>query len=836
MLKIMKKILLIFIIFILLFEFSCSNSISYASTEDIINGITNLGGGIVSIIFWPMRALATAITLGINILTTELAEVSGIDEDYSNDQTYFITPYEIFFNKYNLLDVNFFEIDESKNDFSNKLKCAVSEWYYIVRLIASVILLVILIYVGIRMALSTVASDKVKYRKMFFDWLCSIALVFLMHYIIIFVIYVNEAIVNALSQAFSGDEAVQDAILKLVGMGVVGIGIPNITAVIVFIMLTFQTIAFLIAYVNRMLKVAFLIIISPLITITYSIDKMGDGKAQAFGNWLKEFVYTILIQPFHCIIYYTFGSVAFELFVGNSILDGIFNIGATGEYNYLINGLLAVFCLKFINDGEKIVRNIFGFQDDERTGASMAVGAAMGYAAVKHATKFGTGARKGINMAKTNLAKFGVDLSGAKSEAGRLIANAGNKLGVSMPSLPDPLKENLSKVSGKKQEIAGKIKDKKRTISNVFNKTPIAPVVYKGKKFGAWMMSKNKNSLGATMGVIAGMAAYATGSTSAMEAVGTGHATEKVVTAFSGSSDKKLAEDVSELASDLDKKDYEELKARWEEKKDELQDMRAQVQQISESISQRLKSMNISEKDIENMTDLENNSHYIKAMELREAARNLYIKNVNQQDINKLIDEADQEESLANDEVNLANDIKKRNELQESISKLEVLETTYNEFFTQKAAAARMKLRRKGSTKKEVKTTIQEIQMLLMENKRNSKNTKSVPELTEEETTDILDTTEYMSNVLKLAAKKRSIMQPEEIQELTRNATGLTESDDEFEKINEQLEMLFTHYEKNEIASIYQNSNSQFKTRASALDTEIAKSANKKSKKKYNLE
>ena len=52
--------------------------------------------------------------------------------------------------------------------------------------------------------------------------------------------------------------------------------------------------------------IGFLIVISPLITITYSIDKAGDGKAQAFSIWFNELVTNILIQPLHAIIYLIF--------------------------------------------------------------------------------------------------------------------------------------------------------------------------------------------------------------------------------------------------------------------------------------------------------------------------------------------------------------------------------------------------------------------------------------------------------------------------------------------------------------------------------------------------
>ena len=48
-------------------------------------------------------------------------------------------------------------------------------------------------------------------------------------------------------------------------------------------------------YIKRMITVAFLILISPIITITYSIDKAGNGKAEAFSTWLREFLHNVLI-------------------------------------------------------------------------------------------------------------------------------------------------------------------------------------------------------------------------------------------------------------------------------------------------------------------------------------------------------------------------------------------------------------------------------------------------------------------------------------------------------------------------------------------------------------
>ena len=96
-----------------------------------------------------------------------------------------------------------------------------------------------------------------------------------------------------------------------------------------------------------MMTIAFLITIAPLVTITYSIDKIGDGKSQALNAWLKEFSYTILIQPFHCITYLALGSIGTQLLERNDNFGDIF---------------IGLYFLSFILQSENIVRGIFGIQ------------------------------------------------------------------------------------------------------------------------------------------------------------------------------------------------------------------------------------------------------------------------------------------------------------------------------------------------------------------------------------------------------------------------------------------------------------------------------------------
>ena len=64
---------------------------------------------------------------------------------------------------------------------------------------------------------------------------------------------------------------------------------------IAFCILVGITLSFLFFYIKRMLTLAFLVIISPIVTITYAIDKMGDNQSQALNKWVKEFLSLIHI-------------------------------------------------------------------------------------------------------------------------------------------------------------------------------------------------------------------------------------------------------------------------------------------------------------------------------------------------------------------------------------------------------------------------------------------------------------------------------------------------------------------------------------------------------------
>lgn len=417
--RVLKKFLIVLLIVITLNNFFLGNytyavGAGEAAATTVIELIEDIFGTVVGILAIIPKLVALAVGAAINGLTAAVAYSANDSLELPA-----ISPFDIIFNKVDLVKIDFFNIVDD-GSIVMTIRQGVATWYYVMRIIASGILLVILIYVGIRMAISTVADDKAMYKKMLVDWCASLALVFLLQYIIIFTLTVNNAIIDALSTFMNSNSdistGIEHAYLEIFKMSL-GIDIESIAATIIYCILVWQTLGLFISYFNRMLKLAFLIIIAPLITLTYSIDKMGDGKAQALGTWLREFVFTILLQPFHCVIYMSMINIAFSFLIGttNGTITDKIPVIFDAHNNSLSYAIIAILCVLFVKEAEKIVRKIFQFQDDGSTGLDKGLIAST--ALLKFSGKAGVSTAKGINNAKNFIAQNPERMRNIKADA-----------------------------------------------------------------------------------------------------------------------------------------------------------------------------------------------------------------------------------------------------------------------------------------------------------------------------------------------------------------------------------------------------------------------------------
>ena len=527
----MKRILLI-ILCIITLVFSMPKQTEAGTIEDFVNLMLKIPDAV-------MRLFNDISGESISNFKIKLNLKGWSSDTKGSAYNFDVTPYDIFtsglvyqraadfdgnlgdekYIRIPVLDINFFrddtEIQNYANSSANILKPVVSNVYKSLRNLVLVMMMVVLLYVGIRIVVSTAVTDQVKYKQWLVDWVVGICLLIIMQYIMSFLMNVNEMIVEMLgenressyyislsklgggldtyynswgdvkndatpgtdsydpgvrlfyldhfdvrnkdngSDCFDFDEntgeihverndwasesengnvfinarifkpadEVKNKMIKAISAGVgatIGALSPiaptavsaaagtagwSIASAIVgeddddswadktvyrcnlpefcrtlttlgskyvliyrgsgvyesytenedvdksnsrfgeyaflYILLVLETCIFFYTYLKRVFKLAFYTMIAPLIAFMYPIDKLGDGKAQAFNTWFKEYMFNVLVQPLHLLLYTVFIYAASELVRENIIY-------AIGAYGYMIAA-------------EKFFKKIFGF-------------------------------------------------------------------------------------------------------------------------------------------------------------------------------------------------------------------------------------------------------------------------------------------------------------------------------------------------------------------------------------------------------------------------------------------------------------------------------------------
>lgn len=373
------------------------------------------------------------------VVVTYLVEASLPNTFYL--PIYAISPQEIFANKISILDVNFFNPNNyddiespvggniiQQQSSAKSLQGYISGAYFVIRNVAIIGLLSILVYIGIRIIVSSSAQDKAKYKQRFLDWIVAMCLIFFLHYIMNFAVTIVDLITNALNSQTKSLTVVvgannngrfseykyEDSNESIFGDGTIASSLRESQVItpsadgteifiwptnlmgkarielqlepedmsaenkllrkfgytVIFLVLVVYTVMFLFIYLKRLLMLAFLTMIAPLVAMTYPLDKLHDGSAQALNMWFKEYIFNLLIQPFHLLLYTILVGSAMEM-VTDNLLYGLAAIG-------------------FMLPAEKLLRKFFGFDKASTVAGGSALGGALAMQGINQLRKLGS--------------------------------------------------------------------------------------------------------------------------------------------------------------------------------------------------------------------------------------------------------------------------------------------------------------------------------------------------------------------------------------------------------------------------------------------------------------
>lgn len=321
----------------------------------------------------------------IQELIFAVASSAGVN---SEDVTTYITPLDIFFNKFTLLDINIFSNETGNgtqletDGLVYKLRQNAAFWYYIFRIMAFGALLITFVINAIKaLSSSSTIEQKTTAKKALKDWFSSFVLVLFMHILVIFIINVNNSLIKVIENV-AGSVEVGGIMESLLEACFSSSFVLRCSSLLVYVLMIYQTVKYLLIYIQRFLTTFFLIVISPIIPVWHSTEKTIGNRSVALNGWLREFIFNVFLQLLHCIIYIVIVGAAMVALTSNP--DEVIKLTDIGAAAF------AVLALFFISHAERLLKNILGFNkaitvtnnvlQTAYTGTALAVSAAAGAA------------------------------------------------------------------------------------------------------------------------------------------------------------------------------------------------------------------------------------------------------------------------------------------------------------------------------------------------------------------------------------------------------------------------------------------------------------------------
>ena len=368
----------------------------------------------------------------IRSINYQLASSGGVTSAAHQGE---ITPFDIFFNRFTLLDANIFSTENrdgvplDQDSIVYKIRVTTAVLYYAIRTIAIILVSVLLTWNLVRsLSKSTSADQKVVAKNAIVDSVVSIALIMFMHIIIILILNFNDLLLQVIEKftpySDSGNffNALEDAVFS-------SNYILAVTSLVIYGLLEWQTFKYILVYIQRFLVIVLLVIISPIVPITYATDRMRGGKGLALNGWFKELFFNVFVQVLHAIVYAALVGTAMAALTTSVNANTITTVGD------LSTAIVAITAMLFIKYAEKMVKTIFGFDNSQIINTNVWANAASTVVSVASSVRNSTNSVAQRVAAGGPLVSFGQNLDGSHIGIGQVAQGLGNSAGRNLNQL-----------------------------------------------------------------------------------------------------------------------------------------------------------------------------------------------------------------------------------------------------------------------------------------------------------------------------------------------------------------------------------------------------------------
>lgn len=365
--------------------------------ENLMNGIIGMGLGVLG---KPLAMVVNLVNVLLFVIMYATFGLSGI-----SNSMMFPFPDQIIFNGIPMLDPNFINPVTKDTAIVNIMSGIVQKMYYSFFTLAGTVFILAAVIIGIKLAFSSLASEKAQYKEAIKHWIMGLGILFLMHFVLAGMFAINEqvciaasklckdvtihidttpfvefllpggvgttikGIVQVVGTAF-GDpnkkafvpieaQGYFGIIIKFAVQGIVGSDL--IYSIGLAIMLG-QTFSLILMYLKRVFYCIILGMVAPIVVAMDTIQKVLTGRDTGIlKNWFQNMVAIIFNQSFQAI----FLCVAI-IIIGK--VNALSKDPQTSINTDMIEAIVAVVALNAIMKFDKLFKELLGIKDSKIMG------------------------------------------------------------------------------------------------------------------------------------------------------------------------------------------------------------------------------------------------------------------------------------------------------------------------------------------------------------------------------------------------------------------------------------------------------------------------------------
>lgn len=357
----------------------------------------------------PIAALVNIVNVILFIIMYSIALAVGTTSGLR-----FPFPDQIVFNGIPMLDPNFINPTSDTTAVVNILSATVRKMYYSFFSLSGTVFVIAAAVIGIKLAFSTLASQKAQYKESIKHWITGIAMLFLMHVVLAGMFAINEQICISASK-FCKDitftvDSVQDVLVDGISQAVKGIlgavgdifgvdDLGSITEVPVhgfgglifkFALRAFfkhdliyaiglsvilgQTFTLIIRYLKRVFYCIILGMIAPIVVAVDTIQKVVTGRDTGIlKTWFQNMIALIFTQSFQAVF------LCVVLLIINEMQNSISSADTTLD---VLEALVTIVAINSLIKFDKLFKEVLGVKDSKILGG-INDNAMKGFAAIK---------------------------------------------------------------------------------------------------------------------------------------------------------------------------------------------------------------------------------------------------------------------------------------------------------------------------------------------------------------------------------------------------------------------------------------------------------------------